>query len=218
MYKILTTVVLSGLLLAGCGGKTEEQSSVEDVEATEEVVEEVTESSIFVDDIQTSFAVELTEAPTITEEEKAIGQELSLYVSEKSTVDPEETPTYLSDREHIQNASANYPNLTYEELYDIYTRYYEDSFHGDKGDYYISPSSMFDVYDEVVESNIVAGVVTGYVEQLEHRETGNELKLTGDYGTGGQPAEISMRLEIDEETSEATLVHLAVDDEEAVIK
>ena len=42
MYKILTTVVLSGLLLAGCGGKTEEQSAVEDVEATEEVVEEVT--------------------------------------------------------------------------------------------------------------------------------------------------------------------------------
>ena len=202
MYKILTTVVLSGLLLAGCGGKTEEQSAVEEVE--------VTESSIFVDDIQTSFAVELTEAPTITEEEKEIAYELIEHVNQSTE--------HLSDREHIKNASANYPNHTYEELYDIYSRYYEDIFHGDKGEYYVTPTSLFAVYDEVVESNIVAGVVTGYVEQLEHRETGNELKITGDYGTGGQPAKITMRLEIDKETSEATLVRLVVDDEEAVIK
>ena len=104
MYKILTTVVLSGLLLAGCGGKTEEQSSVEDVEATQETVEEVTDSSVFVDDIQTSFAVELTETPTITEEEKEIGRELSDHVNQSEEV--------LSDREHVKNASANYPNLT----------------------------------------------------------------------------------------------------------
>ena len=91
MYKILTTVVLSGLLLAGCGGKTEEQSAVE-----EEV--EVTESSIFVDDIQTSFTVELTETPTITEEEKAIGRELADLVSQS------EEP--LSDIEHVKNVKS----------------------------------------------------------------------------------------------------------------
>lgn len=206
----MTTVVLSGLLLVGCGGKTEDQSAVEDVEATEEAIEEVTDSSVFVDDIQTTFAVELTETPTITEEEKVIGRELSDHVNQSEEV--------LSDREHVKNASANYPNHTYEELYDIYSRYYEDIFHGDKGEYYVTPSSMFDVYDEVIENNIVAGVVTGSVEQLLDRETGNELRITGDYGTGGQPAKITMWLEIDEETSEATLVHLAVDDEEAVIK
>ena len=129
MYKILTTVVLSGLLLAGCAG-TADQSSVEGVEVTEEVVEEVTDSSVFVDDIQTSFAVELIETPAITEEEKAIGRELSDHVNQSEEV--------LSDREHVKNASANYPNLTYEELYDIYRRYYEDIFHGDKGDYKVS--------------------------------------------------------------------------------
>ena len=111
MYKILTTVVLSGLLLAGCGGKTEEQSAVE--EEVDEV--EVTESSIFVDEIQTSFTVELAKTPTITEEETEIAYELIEHVNQSEEV--------LSDREHIQNASANYPNLTYEELYDIYDRY-----------------------------------------------------------------------------------------------
>ena len=124
----------------------------------------------------------------------------------------------LTDREHVKNASANYPNLTYEELYDIYDRYYEDSLHGDSGEYYVPTSSMVDVYDEGIERNIVDGVVTSHVESLQHRETGNELRITGEYGTGGQPAEISMRLEIDKETSEVTLVYLAVDDEEAVIK
>lgn len=201
MYKILTTVVLSGLLLAGCGGKTEDQSAVEEAE--------VTDSSVFVDDLQTTFAVELTEAPTITEEEKAIGRELSDHVNQSEEV--------LSDRDHVKNASANYPNHTYEELYDIYSRYYEDIFHGDKGDYYITLPSLFEVYEEVVESNIVAGVVTRPVEQILDRETGNELKITGDYGTDGQPDKITMWLEIDEETSEATLVRLKVDDEEAVI-
>ena len=210
MYKILTTVVLSGLLLAGCGGKTEEQSSVEDVEVTEQVVEEVTDSSVFVDDIQTSFTVELTETPTITEEEKAIGRELAEHVNQSEEV--------LSDRDHVKNASANYPNLTYEELYDIYDRYFWNSHYRDSGEYYIPSSAMFDVYDEVVENNIVEGVVTSHVAYLDHRETGNELRITGGYGSSGQPAEITMRLEIDDETSEATLVHLAVDDEEAVIK
>ena len=208
MYKILTTVVLSGILLAGCAGSAE-QSAVEDVEATEETVEEVTVSSVFVDDLQTTFAVELAKTPTITEEEKAIGQELSDHVNHSEE--------HLSDSDHVKNASANYPNHTYEELYSIYRRYYEDIFHGDKGEYYITTSSLFDVYDEVVENNIVAGVVTGSV-QLHDRETGNELKITGDYGTVGQPDEITMWLEIDEETSEATLVRLTVDDEEAVIK
>ena len=202
MYKILTTVVLSGLLLAGCGGKTEEQSAVEEVE--------VTESSIFVDDIQTSFTVELTETPTITEEEKEIALELIEHVNQSEEV--------LTDRYHIENASANYPNLTYEELYDIYDRYYEDSLHGDSGEYYVPTSSMVDVYDEVIERNIVDGVANGSAGHLEHREIGNELKITGVYGIGGQPAKIIMRLEIDDETSEATLVHLAVDSEVAVIK
>ena len=206
MYKILTTVVLSGLLLAGCGGKTEEQSAVE--EEVEEV--EVTESSIFVDDIQTSFTVELTETPTITEEEKEIAFELIEHVNQSTE--------HLSDREHIQNASANYPTLTYEELYDIYDRYYWNSHFRDSGEYYIPSSAMFDVYDEVIERNIVDGVITSHVESLQHRETGNELRITGEYGTGGQPAEISMRLEIDKETSEVTLVYLAVDDEVAIIK
>ena len=202
MYKILTTVVLSGLLLAGCGGKTEEQSAVEEVE--------VTESSIFVDDIQTSFTVELTETPTITEEEKEIAFELIEHVNQSTE--------HLSDREHIQNASANHPNHTYEELYDIYSRYYWNSHYRGSGEYHVTPSAMFDVYDEVIERNIVDGVVTSYVESLQHGETDNELRMTGEYGTGGQPAEISMRLEIDKETSEVTLVYLAVDDEEAVIK
>lgn len=202
MYKILTTVVLSGLLLAGCGGKTEEQSAVEEVE--------VTESSIFVDDIQTSFTVELTETPTITEEEKEIAFELIEHVNQSTE--------HLSDREHIQNASANYPNLTYEELYDIYDRYYWNSHFRDSGEYYIPSSAMFDVYDEVIERNIVDGVANGSAGHLEHREIGNELKITGVYGIGGQPAKIIMRLEIDDETSEATLVHLAVDSEVAVIK
>ena len=209
MYKILTTVVLSGILLAGCVG-TAEQSAVEDVEVTEEVVEEVTDSSVFVDDIQTSFTVELTETPTITEEEKAIGHELAEHVNHSEE--------HLTDRGHVKSASANYPNHTYEELYDIYIRYYEDIFHGHKGDYYITMPSLFEVYEEVVESNIVAGVVTRPVEQIIDRETGNELRITGDYGTDGQPDKITMWLEIDEETSEATLVRLTVDDEEAVIK
>ena len=209
MYKILTTVVLSGLLLAGCGGKTEEQSAVEDVEATEEVVEEVTDSSVFVDDIQTSFTVELAKTPTITEEEKEIALELVEHVNQSSE--------HVTDREHVKNASANYPNHTYEELYSIYRRYYEDAHHGGKGEYYVTVPSLFDVYDEVVENNIVEGVVTGSV-QLHDRETDNELKITGDYGTIGQPDKITMWFEIDEETSEATLVRLKVDDEEAVIK
>ena len=210
MYKILTTVVLSGLLLAGCGGKTEEQSAVEDVEFTEEVVEEVTDSSVFVDDIQTSFTVELTETPTITEEETEIAYELIEHVNQSEEV--------LTDREHIQNASAIYPNHTYEELYDIYDRYYMNSHYRGSGEYHVTPSAMFDVYDEVIERNIVDGVVTSYVESLQHGETDNELRMTGEYGTGGQPAEISMRLEIDKETSEVTLVYLAVDDEVAIIK
>ena len=198
MYKILTTVVLSGILLAGCVG-TAEQSAVEEVE--------VTDSSVFVDDLQTTFEVEIAKAPTITEEEKAIGRELADLVSQS------EEP--LSDIEHVKNASANYPNHTYEELYDIYERFYEDIFHGDSGEYYVSPSSMFDVYDEVIKSNLVASLGTGSVE--EFRETGNDLRITGNYRTSGQPAKIFMWLEIDEETSEATLVRLKVDDEEAVI-
>lgn len=209
MYKILTTVVLSGILLAGCAG-TSEQSAVEDVEATEEVVEEVTESSVFVDDIQTTFTVERAKSPTITEEEKAIGQELSDHVNHSTE--------HLTDRDHVKNASANYPNHTYEELYDIYSRYYEDIFHGDKGEYYTPISALFDIYFEVIENNIVAGVVTSQEVQLQEHETGNELKITGDYGTIGQPDKITMWFEIDEETSKATLVRLAVDDEEAIIK
>ena len=202
MYKILTTVVLSGLLLAGCGGKTEDQSTVE--------VAEVTESSIFVDDIQTSFTVELAKTPTITEEEKEIALELVEHVNQSTE--------HLSDRDHVKNASANYPNHTYEELYSIYNRYYGDAHHGGSGEYYVTPSYMFVVYDEVIESNLVEGVVNGSAGHLEHREIGNELKITGVYGIGGQPAKIIMRLEIDDETSEATLVHLAVDSEVAVIK
>ena len=206
MYKILTTVVLSGLLLAGCGGKTEEQSAVE--EEVEEV--EVTESSIFVDDIQTTFTVELTETPTITEEETEIAYELIEHVNQSEEV--------LTDRDHIKNASANYPNHTYEELYDIYNRYFWNSHYRGSGEYHVTPSAMFDVYDEVIERNIVDGVANGSAGHLEHREIGNELKITGVYGIGGQPAKIIMRLEIDDETSEATLVHLAVDSEVAVIK
>ena len=210
MYKILTTVVLSGILLAGCGGKTEEQSSVEDVEATEEVVEEVTDSSVFVDDIQTSFAVELTETPTITEEEKAIGQELSDHVNHSTE--------HLTDRDHVKNASANYPNHTYEELYSIYNRYYGDAHHGGTGEYYVTVSSLFGVYEEVVESNLVEGLVNSSVGQLQDRETGIGLRLTGEHGTIRNPIKITMWLEIDDETSEATLVRLKVDDEEAVIE
>lgn len=145
-----------------------------------------------------------------TNQPKAIGRELSEHVNQSEEV--------LTDRDHVKNASDNYPNHTYEELYDIYSRYYEDIFHGDKGDYYISPSSMFDVYDEVIESNLVRGVVTGSVEQLLDHDSGKILKITGDYGTDGHPAEISMWLEIEEGSSEATLVRLTVDDEEAVIK
>ena len=201
MFKKLSSVLLVGALLTGCAGSAE-QSAVEEVE--------VTDSSVFVDDLQTTFAVELTETPTITEEEKAIGRELAAHVNQSTE--------HLSDRGHIKNASANYPNRTYEELYDIYDRYYWNSHFGESGEYYVTPSSMFPVYDEVIESNVLEGVVTANVGQLQSREIGNVLKITGVYGTAGQPAEITMRLEIDDETSEATLVHLAVDSEVAIIK
>lgn len=89
MYKILTSVVLSGILLAGCGGTSEDQNAVEAVE-----VAEVTESSIFVDDIQTIFTVDQAKAPSITEEEKAIGRELSDHVNQSEEV--------LTDRDHVK--------------------------------------------------------------------------------------------------------------------
>lgn len=208
MFKKLSSVILIGALLSGCAGSAE-QSTVEDVEATEEVVEEVTESGVFVDDIQTTFTVERAKTPTITEEEKAIGQELSDHVNHSTE--------HLTDRDHVKNASANYPNHTYEELYDIYSRYYEDIFHGDKGEYYTPISALFDIYFEVIESNLVADVATAHEVQLQEHEGGNVLKITGRYSSDGQPDKISMWLEFEEGSSEATLVRLSVDDEEAVI-
>lgn len=138
MFKKLSLVLLVGALLTGCAGTTGQSAG-----------------EVFVDDIQTSFEVELAKSPTITEEE---------------------------------------------------------------GEYYISPSAVFDVYDEVVENNIVDGVITGSLKNLEHRGIGNELRITGEYVPIRNPTKITMWLEINDKTSEATLVYLEVDGEEAVIK
>ena len=142
----------------------------------------------------------------ITIEEKVIGRELSDHVNQSEEV--------LSDREHVKNASANYPNHTYEELYDIYIRYYEDIFHGDKGEYYIQGTELLDVQHEVIKANLVSNDITAQEGNLN--DDGSVVNLSGNYKIDGQPARISMWLAIDDSSSEATLLRLKVDDEEAL--
>ena len=220
MYKILTSVVLSGILLAGCGVTSEDQNAVEDAQAIEDIetVEETEERSYFVDDIQTSFAVEPTILPRLSAEEMELAEEITAKVSEASAVEPGEEPKYMSDREFIESFAHEYPGYSVDDLLNLH---YDGAtlrmFKGTSDRYYMDSSDYMTLERHVFEANV--NIPFDSIRFISGSgDTGSYnsyYDYSGKLEIDGQEVPYSIRLEFSEDYREATLTELTIDGEDA---
>lgn len=208
-----------GLLLAGCGLTGTKDQAVGSPEQQEETLEaDQADGNYFVDDIQTSFAVEPTILPRLSAEEMVLAQEITNKVSEAFTVEPGEEPKYMSEQGIIETFAHEYPGYSVDDL--LYLHHDGATlrmFKGTSDRYYMDPSDYMTLERHVFEANvkrpfdsihfISGGGGTGRYHSY--------YDYSGKLEIEGQEVPYSIRLEFSEDYREATLTELTIDGEDA---
>lgn len=219
MIKRAVSILAMGLLLYGCGNIVEDEAEEKDVETLAEVQSVEEETSYFVDNLTTTFDVYPSKVPELTPEEEEIVWEINEYVDEvtsKPNFDDEGNQVYYGDRELVEMVAGDYPEYTADELYNMRNDYYTNSYYNDFGEYYISNSELSALHDEVLEKNLVADNIRFEQGSIDYTKDYSVERSDSSYVLDGQRVNITMALEYNDDYTQATLLRLTVDGEEAI--
>jgi len=223
MFKKLLLSGAVGVMLVGCGatGEATEDSSIEPENGEGEVVQEEKEaSSYFVEDIHTIFEVTPEPLPQLTEEEKALAQEITQKVGEASSVEPGEEPKFLSDRGFIETFADEYPNHTVDELLDLHYDGGTINIHGGiNSQSYISSSEHFDIQDNILKVNLKDHFTRDFIitnAQSNYDDSPTAVTFSGTLELGGEEVNYKIQVELSNDLTQAEVLHLEVDNEQAI--
>lgn len=217
MLKRFAPLLLISLLLIGCGNTANDEANAEELDEVSEV--SPVSHGHFIDTLQTSFAVNSTKLPELTSEQEQIVEEINTHVDEvtsKSNYDEDGEVIYYGDRELVDMVAGDYPEYTSEELFEMRNDYYANTFHDGFGEYYVDHKDLADIHNLVLESNLTATEIEYDTGNISHSEDYSTVLNTGTFYLDGVKTDYKFDLEYNEDYTEATLIRLAVDGEEAI--
>ena len=216
MLKRFAPLLLTSLLLIGCGNTANDETKAEELDEVSEV--SPVNHGHFVDTLQTSFAVNSTKLPELTDEEERIVKEIDTHVNEvtsKSNYDEDGEVIYYGDRELVDMVAGDYPEYTSEELYDMRNDYYTISFYDGFGEYYVDHKDLADIHNLVLESNLNATEIKYDTGEISYNEDYSMVLNTGKFYLDGVQTDYMFVLEFNNDYTEAVLIRLVVDGVEA---